>query len=242
MKQYKPNFTAKKAKQLIFKMIKKTTNAMYKDTFDIVLENFLEVDDETALLMVIHSQVHEQYSNELSDFITEIIEFVGSYLSFGVSSEIKDNLINIANQTAVFTANKVKDMLQMQFITTNTENKNDKLEVLKKFKKELENVIYIHVTNRLLVIIRHVLFMTYIAIVENTKKKLYVDWLPVLHDEFKHPICKERKKLFKATDFEIVMNLYFDNAQKYKNKPLFEEGYTFLAPHYLCDGMFLARR
>ena len=242
MRQYKPNFTAKKAQKIIFKIVKQTTNAMYKDTFDIVLDNFFELEEENALITTVHSQVRENLFNILSDFTTEIIEFVGNYLSFGISPEIKDNLINIANQTAIYTANKIRDMLQISFLTAKAEDKKDKLEVLKNFKKELENVIFIHVSNRLLVIIRHVLFMTYISIIESTKKKLYVDWLPVLHGEFKHPICKNRKKIFRAIDFEIVMNLYFENARKYKDKALFEEGYTFLAPHYLCDGMFLARR
>ena len=94
MRQYKPNFTAKKAQKIIFKIVKQTTNAMYKDTFDIVLDNFFEFKEENALITTVHSQVRENLFNILSDFTTEIIEFVGNYLSFGISPEIKDNLIN----------------------------------------------------------------------------------------------------------------------------------------------------
>lgn len=241
MKQYKPNYTAKKAGTIIKKILTQTTFAMYNKAIDTMLDSFMEIEDQDLLINTVHAEVRAGYYDIFSDFATEIINFIGNYLSFGVNPSVRDEIRRILEQTANFTADKIKDLLMVILMGVSPENKGD-LKTLKELAKEIKNIIFVHVMNRLITIVRYVLFATYASVVETTQKELYVAWMPILHQSFKHPVCKTRRTLFRNIPFTEVQKLYLENEREYKDKQLFEEGYTFLAPHFLCDGMFLARR
>lgn len=57
---------------------------------------------------------------------------------------------------------------------------------------------------------------------------MLVKWYS-MNDEFHHPICKEREKVGSVKLIEVPT--VFENMH--------EEGYNYLHPHFLCDGIFL---
>ncbi len=238
MRQYKPNFTANKAVQKIRKILQDTTNDMYKEAMDYLLDNIIDTEDYSLIINNAYTDILSKYFVILSGFATELIDFIGDYLSFGVSANLHDELVKILDQTALFTATKFKDLLIVHL----TGKLDDGLATLKSIAKEFRNVIFVHVMNRLITVFRYVLFATYASVVETTQKELIVVWAPVLNKHFKHKVCKTRSRLFRAVPFKKIQELYLENKSTFNGKELFEEGYTFLTPHFLCDGMFLARR
>lgn len=57
---------------------------------------------------------------------------------------------------------------------------------------------------------------------------MLVKWYS-MNDEFHHPICKKREKVGSVKLIEVPT--VFENMH--------EEGYNYLHPHFLCDGIFL---
>jgi len=166
------------------------------------------------------------YNEIILGYVDWIIEFVTQYTGVQPIGDMFDQTDGLTDSSVHFANEMMKNSLkQLQ-----PEQYDDSINYL----------VYACLVAKMLVLLRYLLFEAYCTL--SRMYEVHVDWLPVFTDEFGEPVCIERAKLFNDMDMEIVYNIYRENMKEYDGIKLYEDGFTFLMPHELCQGIFLIRR
>jgi len=166
------------------------------------------------------------YNEIILGYVDWIIEFVTQYTGVQPIGDMFDQIDGLTESSVQFANEMMKNSLkQLQ-----PEQYDDSINYL----------VYACLVEKMLVLLRYLLFEAYCTL--SRMYEVHVDWLPVFTDEFGEPVCIERAKLFSDMDMEIVYNIYRENIKEYDGIKLYEDGFTFLMSHELCQGIFLIRR